>query len=928
MGKNTPQMNQSSELANNNNKKPFYKNRKFWKRAGILAGITAGLATVYTLAVEVWLRDLSNLTYIRFSYRADPGLSINQQEVTITKVLYNTDYPTNFAIPSKILGRPVTTIGEEAFAGLERLKRVEMPDSVTTIEDRAFYNCGNLTSFEFSESIEYIGVDAFSNTAFYDDFDDGFLYVGRTLYSYKGLMPEGTALVPYGDKDNPEYSDYTNIIEFDDQLETLSPGLFANQPGLESVYLPEGVTSIDREVFANNANLTKVELPEGLLEVKTKAFYNTPMLTDVLLPATVTSLGDEAFKNSGIGGDIVIPDGISSLGISTFENTPNITSVSVNDGLLSIGDYAFRNSTSLASIDIDHQSALTSIGREAFAGTAITEFIVPKGVSTVLSGLLRDTPNLESVYLSDPYDRPDSIFDGGVTSIRDYAFYNTPALKTIATYDSTQAEFTLTSPLNEVNFPSSVKDLGIQRNTGYIFAQSGIEKITIPDAVTLIPTNMFENATSLANVTFSANSALSEVKQAAFKGATSLTGITLPETVRTIGYSAFQNSGLIQFVFPTNMTTINESTFENADSLVNVTLPPNLKTIKSKSFYDCDALVSINVPPTVTHLYEYSFGNCDNLIDINFQAGMELELWNYAFANSNLLTTATIPAGVTEIALGAFKDSENITSIDWSLAPNVTRINDFAFQNNSSLAVIDIPDSITSIGKDAFTGTAWYDAQPDGYVVLDHVLYRYKGALPTNGIIEIPAGVRVINEYAFTNARGQINEVIFPDSVEVIGKHAFSNVNTVLTQAEITAGLTGLGPSTLTFTPTSNLQLIDDNAFANASALTSLTLPDTVKTIGAYAFTHNLKLQTLEIAKNSQLEEIKTNAFYDTPALTGNLYIPLNAKIGNYAFGSATGNTGLTIHIANPYADSFNTKIYDSNWNPHNIAVQWGSVHP
>ncbi|MGI5881369.1 MAG: leucine-rich repeat domain-containing protein [Syntrophomonadaceae bacterium] len=911
-------------------KAPFYKKRKFWKKAGILTGIAAGIAAIYAAAIELWLNDLSNLTYLRFSYRADPGLSLDQQEVTITKVLYNTNYPANFIIPKKILGRPVTKIGTEAFAGLKRLRRVEMPHTITTIDDRAFYNCPNLSSFEFSSAIDNIGVDAFTNTKFFNEFDDGFLYVGHTLYAYKGVLPNGTALIPFGEKDHPEYSAYPNVLEFDEEVESLAPGLFKNQPGLVSVYLPDAITVVAREVFANNNNLAKIVFGDNVCEIAAKAFYQTPKLTEVTIPNTVTSIGEQAFMFSGITGEVVIPEAITSLSNSTFEGASNITAITIGDEVTSIGERVFQGCTKLAAINIDHHSKITMIGREAFAKTALTTFTVPKKVTSILSGTFRENKHLTAVYVAEPFLAEGAVTQTGIGSLRDYAFFDTPNLKTFATYDTTAEELILTSPLNEVTLPNTVRDLGVQRNVGYVFAKSGIEKITLPDGISLLPTNIFENATNLANVTFGEGSRLTEIKQHAFRGTSSLSSITLPNTVRTIGHSAFQNSGLVSFTFPTLVVTINESLFENCDSLIDVTFPENLKTIKARAFFDCDAITTINLPATVTHLYEHSFGNCDNLIDVNFDAGMVLQFWNYAFAHSKLMTTATIPAGVTEVALGAFKDSPNITAIDWTLAPNITRINDFAFQNNTSLVNIDIPETVTSIGKDAFSGTGWYEAQQpaDGFVILDHVLYRFKGELPADGILEIPAGVRVINEYCFAEARGQIKKVIIPASVEFIGKHAFANSQIELTPDEIASGLTGLGPKEIVFAENSHLKTIEDYAFLNATALEELILPVSLEMIGSYAFIHCTNMTTLEFPKGSSLKEIKNHAFYDTLALTGRVYIPLNAKLGNYAFGSVSGNPGLVICIENPFEDSFNTNIYNANWNPHKIPVEWGVAHP
>ena len=89
----------------------------------------------------------------------------------------------------------VTTIGPYAFRGCSNLETIDIPNNVTTIDTYAFYNCSKLETIDIPNSVTYVGGYAFHQTPFYNNLDDGVVYIGRCLYIYKGSMPSHTNII-------------------------------------------------------------------------------------------------------------------------------------------------------------------------------------------------------------------------------------------------------------------------------------------------------------------------------------------------------------------------------------------------------------------------------------------------------------------------------------------------------------------------------------------------------------------------------------------------------------------------------------------------------------------------------------------------------------------------------------------------------------
>ena len=201
--------------------------------------------------------------------------------------------------------------------------------------------------------------------------------------------------------------------------------------------------------------------------------------------------------------------------------------------------------------------------------------------------------------------------------------------------------------------------------------------------------------------------------------------------------------------------------------------------------------------------------------------------------------------------------------------PNsVTSIGKLAFHGCTNLTSISIPNSVISIGSDAFEGTPWYNNQPDGVIYAGKVAYSYKGEMPANTQIIIKDGILGITDYAFSGCKG-LTSVTIPNSVKSIGWSAFNSC-TNLISIKVESGNNY-------FDSRNNCNAIIDSNNQLIVGCKNTIIPNSVTSIGS-------------------------DAFYGCSDLTS-INIPNSVtSIGSYTFYNCSGLKTVISVIENPFA--------------------------
>ena len=509
-----------------------------------------------------------------------------------------------------------------------------------------------------------------------------------------------------------------------------------------------------------------------------EAFYHCTSLTIITIPDSIESIGESAFWYCTSLTSVTIPDSVTSIGNSAFRDCDSLTSVTIPDSVTSIGKYAFSDCTKLTSVTIP--DSVTSIESYAFCWCdSLTSITIPKSVNHIGSEAFRYCKSLANITISD------SVETIGAYAFHNTAYYNSSNWVNKVLYIGNHLIDASNALSGDYTVKNGTKTIG---NSAFEYCTS-LTSITIPDSVTSIGSSAFYNCTKLTSVTI--GNSVTSIGGSAFSWCTSLTGVTIPDSVTSIGGSAFYEcTSLTSVTIPDSVTSIGGYAFDYCTSLTSVTIGNGITSIGSNAFYYCASLNAVYITD-IASWCNISFGN---------NTANPLYYTKNLYLNGELVTNLVIPDSVTSIGGYAFEYCTSLTSI--TIPDSVTSIGDNAFLSCTSLTSITIPDGVTSIGRSAF--------------------YNCKKLT----CITIPDSVTSIGNYAFCSGE-KLTSVTIGNGVTTIGDYVFSD-----------CGLTGI-------TIPDSVTSIGNYAFYSCDSLTSITIPDSVTSIGSNAFDYCTSLKTV-----------------------------------------------------------------------------------
>ena len=621
-----------------------------------------------------------------------------------------------------------------------------------------------------------------------------------------------------------------------EHMTTIGQYAFNGCTGLTSITLPESLTTIKNNAFVNCQKVASFEIPNSVTTIGGYAFYQCYALTTLTIPRSATSVGAglcsfctgltaitvEAGNPNYVSVDgvlytidttqlvqypigknsssFVFPNTVTTIARSSFRGCTNLQSVTLPESLTSVAGYAFNKCSNLKTINIP--SSVTCIDDHTFDGCRNLKTIaIPATVATIKEGAFSSCSNLTV------YCEAETIPAGWNSGWNPYVSSNPPVCNAIVEgdfvfrpssdstanvigYIGSETDITIPETYTHNNTECSVTGVGSQAFSG----NTSITSITVPETVTEIESGAFDDCN--ANVNYEGNASavvFNSDTTVLISVATPLMGsYTIPSTVTRV-CSFAGCTRLTAIVIPESVVTIDEDAFADCSALTSITTNNGIDLRNSGLYFTKDSIKYKVLAKNSVQVAQKTYTG-GVVIPATVTAGNTFTITGIAsgaFMNCSGLTSVTIPNGVTSIAYQTFRSCANLATV--TLPDSLKTIGGYAFCDCSNLTTVNIPNAVTTIGERAFMNCSKLNpiSIPDGVTSIGAVAFYGCSSLTS---LTIPGSVESVGASAFEGCSG-LTSVIIIDGTDEIGYKAFYNCSNLETTV-IPSSVTTIGNNT------------------------------------------------------------------------------------------------------------------------------------
>ena len=642
------------------------------------------------------------------------------------------------------------------------------------------------------------------------------------------------------------YCDSLSAIDIPAGVAAIDDCAFYECASLREVSIPEGVIYIGSNAFCGCRSLAEIDLPEGLTTIRNLAFCMCSSLVEINIPAGVTNIDNEAFENSGLE-RVFLPSSLERIGGNAFYQCPiekvyYAGSRSSWNGIVIYGNEEFTDAKIIYEATYGNAVAVDAV--EPVNGSVIIDDYYIAGETVTVIAMPDPGYSLKTIIVNgDPIEGSSFVAEEGVDYVvsAEFEFY-------MDVKDSGSCGTNLTWTLydnNElvISGTGEMFDGYYNGNAPWYNYRAIIKSVVINEGVTLVGSRAFQNCTALTSVELP--DSLERIDEDAFANCTTLTSIEFPAGIKTIGRNIFDNCSIeslyfkgdkndwLGIAYPNSLWGFLEcvdSLYISGELVENLVIPDGVKSIPNYAFKGYGKLKSVVIPASVTTIGDNAFFS-RNLVYAEF-LGNAPNIGANAFYGGDGFT------------IYYHENTGGWSSPKWDIyyAACVEEFSDYSVLDEDNRNSQGILFTLNESAKTAVVGDGSGETNNSGYY----------GA--QRGAVVIPNTV---------TKDGAIYQVIG------IGSGAFKG-NRHVTSVSIGSGVTSILPDafagcpelkSITVSEKNQYYSSVDGVLYDAGEMylyvypggktdDSFTVPDTVQTIGMYAFYDNEHIRSLTVGRN------------------------------------------------------------------------------